>query len=442
MIFGGISLCRINKKFLHFFFGLLIVSSVKEHWSITFLSEELYKTSTRGFEIHLSDLCAIVLIGSMLLRKDFKIHWFLPLTIPTFLFILIALISWITVINDYGSSVPNPFYTHSPAIYYPTFDLYLYPLFEISKIIRGFIIYWTTVNLLNDIKFLRTAIISFCVIVVYLTCMSLYLRYIEGDYRVGYLSSANVLGCYAAMLGGFILPLAFQSRKIWQSFFYSIIFLSSFVCVILSLSRAALFGILLTTLFSMIVCTVKFKSFKAKILDAFFIIATILMIVKSFSSLTERGVIEPLKSSEEIRDLLNDEAVKMANNHFFGVGLGNFSAFSIFLYSKLNSAELGNLAHNIWYLTLGEVGWIGFSVFVLYWLIYYRMIIVCYIRRKFDPFKYAVLIGVTNASVILFIQDIYHFTYRITPIFILNQIMMGLVVRLYLSEDKTYEIEN
>ena len=145
-----------------------------------FFSREFYRASTRGFELSLIDICALILAGNLIFNWGKTKRILFPALTFTYLFYLgIALLSW--ALNSQNLPVPDPVTTNKYTIYpppYTHFELWLYPLFEISKIIRGIFLFWILVNYLQDDEYIKIIYVGLALTVVYLTLLALRDRYI------------------------------------------------------------------------------------------------------------------------------------------------------------------------------------------------------------------------------------------------------------------------
>jgi hypothetical protein len=158
---------------------------------------------------------------------------------------------------------------------------------------------------------------------------------------------------------------------------------------------------------------------------------------KAASTLSERFFYsEQTSSALEGRSIYNDEAVLMGNENIFGVGLNNYSPFSLNSYATRVGKEAGALAHNMWYLTFGETGWPGLIAFAFYWICFYTLFFRCCLREAWqkDNLTYTILTGVFSAMLILQLQDLYHFSYRYTSVLYLCNIFMAIVVRIHMTQ--------
>ena len=73
----GVLLCRVWKPALTLIFAAMFLSMLEpDRLGINFLSREDYRMITRGLEVTFTDILAIIIAISMLLRPgEFKIKW-------------------------------------------------------------------------------------------------------------------------------------------------------------------------------------------------------------------------------------------------------------------------------------------------------------------------------------------------------------------------------
>ena len=66
----------------------------------------------------------------------------------------------------------------------------------------------------------------------------------------------------------------------------------------------------------------------------------------------------------------------MVKDHWFGLGTGNYSAFSWYKYGELANDRMipGNLLQNFLLLNLAELGFLGLFAFLCIWFRYYQFI--------------------------------------------------------------------
>ena len=434
----GYICCRIYHGFAYLLFAMLVWSLTwPDDLSITFMNSPYYKMATRGFEVHLSDLCALILFV-YLLRTSRTWH---PTKAPPTLYlqlllIFVAFISWAMI----DGPIPNPLATHPEH----QFDFGLervlrlthYPLFEITKLMRGMLIFWVSVNLSKDpdaVKYLRYLFVS---LILYYTGKSLFYRYGLGIHRVSAgIGHFNNFNTFSGLMAMFLLPWAFRIRGFISSGFLWFMQLCALLCIILTISRSALLAMAMGGVAGTFILLPRFPSVKNILFIALAFVGAMAIGLKSADALLERFFVQnPTEGSQANRDLLNHEAKVMAGDFVFGVGMGNFSAWSMLRYSSITGAELGNFAHNSFFLTLGELGYPGLLVFALYWIRSYQVIFSGVLRcwRMENEETFCAAVGSFLAVVFMFPQLWWQFTYRTTPVYMLVHVLVGIGVGQYL----------
>ncbi len=434
----GYLTCRFFKNGYLVILGIMVGSLVMPiALSLTFWPNEDYKQATRGLEIHLSDLCALVLLLYVLTARPLsQVVWFPPMTLPFIFFFIMVFISWTQV----SGSMANPL-ADDPKRKFDlgmeaVFKLRLYPVWEMIKLLRSYLIFWVVVNVTKDNKSIEVVKFVASVIVIYLTAHALFDRYILHIHRINAgMGHYNNFNTFVGMLGMFLFPWIFYTKRPAVAGFFFLLVISSFVCIVLSISRTALAASLLAMAVGTPILLIRFFTVKNLTFIVLAIIGVVAITAKAFHTLEERFEHKnPTMVSYHNRQLLNDEGVMMADDHPFGVGMGNFSAWSILRYADATGAEIGLFAHNTFYLTLGEIGWPGLIAFVIYWLRFAQIALANTISRQSwrDAYIYATIMAVNLSLLFLFPQMIFQFTYRVTSVFLLAHIWMGIAVSRYL----------
>ncbi|MBB65415.1 MAG: hypothetical protein CMO81_10165 [Waddliaceae bacterium] len=427
----GILLCRIDKRFIHFFFCLMLLSICEmDRTGISFMTREHYKAATRGLEISLTDLIAVILFVSILLRpKEFPIRGLIPLSIPYFLYLTIAFASW--AFSESSLPIPAPYRT-SKGTYYPPelfeFELWLYPSFQILKVLKGFFICWVTANLVRNDKFLRTFVYSIAIVIVYITILSLHERYIGGRHRVRIsISHPNDLATFIAAAGAVIFPFIFAAKQLSKSLIAWVLVICVCIVEVLTISRGGLLAFAFVMLMSSIFIFRRYLCMRNVLLVALAVLMGLVISFRAKDTLFQRFTEEvSVEGSVNERTDMSKQAVLMANEHFLGVGLGNFSAWAWHGYAERANPELepGLPIHNIWALNLSELGWLGLFAFVCIWVRYYSLSLMTWFGKN-SELAGLLLVGCTTGTVAIHIQSLVHFSYRQQAVFALMQVMMG-----------------
>lgn len=432
--------CRVVKHAFHLMFFAMVVALVFPiEGSITFMSRSFYRMATTGFEIHCSDLAAIVLAFNIILRPDrYRFRWYFPPMTGMGIFLLISLISW----SLSGDQLPRPDSARSgmsspDEIELNFFEPYLYPLFEIFKMCRGFLFFWVTSHIVSTKKGLNTLIAAICASVLLMTVLALNQRYLMGFHRVNAgVGHYNDLNTLIGMMGIFIFPFAWQEKRFSIAHIYWVVASCGFLTIILTISRSSLAAYLLMMFLGSLFLIRRFPTTRNYVAAFIGLITVVGVLITAADTLIERFFeIESVEGSMVERTLLNRAAFMMAEDHVFGVGLGNFSAFSWHKYGALSGAPKGTPAHNIWYLVMAELGFPGLIMFFLIWInvgyLLIRGFISARIRR--EPLTYCLAVACGLSLFILHFQNWFHYTFRHMSVFLFTCMIIGAVSSLVLQ---------
>lgn len=124
----------------------------------------------------------------------------------------------------------------------------------------------------------------------------------------------------------------------------------------------------------------------------------------------------------------------MARDRLFGVGMGNFSAWSWNRYAELVDPELqpGTPAHNIWYLTAGELGIPGLLALIWIWARFYAMTLP-FLWGKGTDLLTVLAVGAVSSTLVCHLQSLLQLGYRQTPMYFMIRILMAAAVAAYLD---------
>lgn len=424
---AGVMLCFLNSKFKHFFLILMMWSTcIPNQFGINFFSREFYRAMSRGIEFTLADICVLVLLFFMLLRSDeYKIRWLPPTSIPYFILIALGFLSW--MFADGSMSVPA---AAEGIVPYSRFETGLYPVFEISKIIRGCVLYFTIVNLIRTEADMRAIAWGFVCMAGYMSFIAIESRYLHGVHRVGAtLGHANSLGTYMAIATTVMFALCLQQRKYLPSLFYGALTIMGGVTVILTISRGGLMMLGMGIWLDFVVFF--WRGIKLKNIMVAFggVLVVAVVLIMAGDTLSHRFLGET-DAGEDLayRQLYNKEARLMAKDYIFGIGPGNFSAGSWNKYAAKVSPDLppGTPPHNIWYLTLGEMGWPGLLTFIAIWLRLLWIGVPFIFGKRTDIFSMMAAASML-ALMVGHIQFALQLSYRQTSIYYMVRLLMGVI---------------
>lgn len=410
----GILLALYYRKFERFLFVMLIFMTASTFpWGdINFVSMEWYRGTTRGFELTILDLTAIMLLGVCLLSPRLKKKFTLmPYNFPVILALIFSGLLSILLTQPQ-----------------------IYGYFELFKWIRGAFLYLVVVNYVREEADFRLIIYALMGVIGYEALVSIKLKFIDHLYRIaGTMPHYNTLGSYANMVSAILLALIidYNEKNRRRYLHYGLAILAGAICIILSLSRGAMIAFVLSTIFIFAGSFYKIISArKLKILTAMLITGILVL------SLTMRAIVYRFESapesSGESREEYKQVARMMVHDHpWFGVGLNNFSHYAVTYYGpRYGLDEFGTPAHNIYFLTLAEGGIFTFILFLLVWI---RFIVLGLktIYQKKENFMASIVLGISCSFIVLAIQNWLEYVYRQTQIYFLYFTLAGLIVVSY-----------
>src|SRR5580765_7106182 len=200
-----------------FFVMLILLSAVTERVDVNFVSRDWYRGSTRGFEVSLVDLISFCLLVSAIVaprRGERRLFW--PASLGAML-LFFGYAAFCTAIAE-----PK-----------------LFPMFELSKMIRGMFIFIAAALFVRGERELRLLIFGLGLAVAYEGLVALMQRYYYGIHRVGgTVDDPNSLSMYFCMTAP-VLVAAINSNfpKLLKFLSFSAVSLAC-VGVVLTISRA------------------------------------------------------------------------------------------------------------------------------------------------------------------------------------------------------------
>jgi O-antigen ligase len=241
------------------------------------------------------------------------------------------------------------------------------------------------------------------------------------------------------MMGGFIFPFIFTTNRLSKKMLFTFLVICSFVTIILTVGRSALFGFSLSILFAwFIVFPINFniKNVSATMIFGLLAIAAI---IKALNTLGSRIETESIEATLQGRFDLNMYAYEMARDNLFGVGLGNYPAWYVVKYGTVG--EEVSIAHNIYFLTLGELGFLGLFTILCIHIRTWQMFLSSILRQYRHKVLLTLLVASITAWLVLWFQDMFHFTSLINPLAFLLMLMLAIISRIYISPELMKQVE-
>lgn len=353
-----------------FWFLLLFFTASTE--DINFFSMETYRGTSRGFEIGLVDITAIILFFVIYSRKDK-----FPIKMPpaSYIYFTYFTFSLISIINS---------------------DVYIYSFFELWKMVRMYFYFFVVYNLIRSFEDIEEFIKYMLIIVAYITLMVLKQKYLEGMFQVkGPFPHQNSLVMYMIVYGSIFLSYALNAKKA-KLYVWITSFGAASVDIISTLSRGgmAVFSISIFLIFLLSYKT-KFTAKKLGVTVLFFVCATGIL-YKASDTIMERIQTAP-EESLNVRVVLAEAAQNMANDKVFGVGLNNFGLKINPPYNygehivRKDDDEKGGIVETVYLLVAAETGWANLLVFISFLMFFYIKNIRNYIalgKGKYKKYKY------------------------------------------------------
>jgi len=437
---GVVATCASQRARNAAFFILVFASTVTDRLDVNFATRFWYRGTTRGFEFSFIDILAIsVLVSSMLLPRPDQKRWYWPASLGAML-LYFFYCCFSVVISD-----PK-----------------LFGLFELSKIVRGIVVFLAAAMFVQTERELRLLVLAFGCTLCFEGALALKYRYINGIYRVpGSLFHPNSLSMYLCTVAPVLVAAtASDFPKPLRAFSFLALGAAA-VTILLTVSRAGIPIFAFVTLGAMLAC-VSFRITFKKTAVALVVCALVGgMVYKSWGTLKARyGEAsleqEYLENKFENRGFYFRLAREILADRFLGVGLNNWSYVVSAIYGPRlgvpyeaypNTTDAPNKeeasefafaapAHNLGVLTAGELGWPGLFIFTLIWLRWFQMG-ASFLWRRTSQAMHRLGAGIFFGTCGIFLQSLTEWTYRQTQIFYTFNIMIGALASLYYVKHRT-----
>lgn len=365
------AMAAYSLRIREFVFAALVFSTAFiDTIDINFMDRMWYSAPVRGFQFSFVDFFALILLFSTLLsarRERFRLFWPASLGLMLVYFVYCCL--------SVATSDPK-----------------LFGLFELSKILRGLVVFLAVawhIRSERDVYILLTAVGA---VLVYEGLLALLQRYVWGVFRVsGTFPHPNVLADYCGMLAPLCLAVAFSNARLLVRLFFAAAWALAGVAVILSISRMGTLAFVFGSLGVLLVALrTQLQLWK---------VASILMISVIGVGILYKGwdKLEARQQNEKSwnygdpdgqrgRSGFYKRAGTMASRYPLGVGLNNWSwwvsanseEFDLPFGRYASTDEPGDarhevFAHSLYAMTLGELGWPGLFILTALWCQWFLM---------------------------------------------------------------------
>jgi O-Antigen ligase len=436
---GGIIVACLSKRIRDLFFvGLVFFSPMLEFMSVNFESRDFYRGTSRGFEVCIPDILAVSLLASSVLvprRGENRGYW--PAS-----FGLMLLFFFYACFNV-GLADPK-----------------IFGLFELSKMVRGFIFVLAVAFYLRSEREMRWLIFSVALIVCFEGLLALKQRYVDGIHRVlGTIDDSNSLSVFMCMMAPVCVAAINCSISRRLKIFCAVAVALAGVAEVLTLSRAGVI-IIAMVMFGAMLCTMSYQFNVKKVVYGLLIVSLAAGVVgKSWNSLKARFESSNLEQEYANKKTLGRGyyiriAKAIAGDQLFGVGLNNWSYWVSQKYgpklgyrfvpysgtdrdpkttippeSNVDEAQAAP-AHSLGALTAGELGLPGLILFGLVWLRWFQMGASFLWPRTTDPMR-RMGVGLFFGFSGIFLQSLTEWVFRQSPIYFEFNILLGALVSVY-----------
>jgi hypothetical protein len=417
------------------FFLLVAGTVLTEKVDINFVSRYWYRGTTRGFEFTFLDVLAIGLLVSMLLLpRTGQRRWYWPAGLG-------AMILYVL------------YCCFSIAISEPK----LYGLFELSKILRGILIFLTAALFVQSERELGILAFGLGCALCLEGAWAVKQHYLDGLYRSpGSLDHPNSLSVYLCTASPvFVAAATSDGLPRWLRRFCMVCIPVATVAILFTVSRAGIPIFALVMLGAAAFC-VSWRITARKIIVT--LVAGVGLAgfgLQSWDRLRDRFSQTTLEEEYtadhfEGRGYYLRQAKVIVDDRFFGVGLNNWSywvckkygAQTGFQYEDYDDIEYAPSreilpsfmyaapAHNLAALTVGELGWFGLIIFMLVWLRWFWMG-ASFLRERSSAARHRFGVGFFFATCGVFLQNLFEWVYRQTEILFMFHILLGALASLY-----------
>jgi hypothetical protein len=440
---GGILLASVSKRFRDLFFILMVfLTPMIEFLDVNFVSREWYRGTSRGFEVSVLDILLLSLLASSILaprQNERRFYW------PASLGLIVLFFTYAC----YNVAISDPM---------------LFGLFELSKMVRGIMLFAAVALYLRSERELRLLIFALGMSVSYQAALAFKQRYYSGVHRVyGTMDDSNSLSVYFCTTAPFFVA-ALTSRlpRLLKWLCAGTIVLAA-LGEILTISRAGVI-IIAAVLTGAAVTTMSWQITRKRIAIALVIMLGVGGVTaKSWNTLKARFAESNLSqeyghSKKNLgRGYYIRIAEAIAKDNWLGIGLNNWSFWVSNKYGprlgywfvpyRGTDTEPSNIipsesnvdmpqaapAHSLGALTVGELGIPGFILFTILWLRWFQMGASFLLPRTPEPMR-RMAVGILFSLLGLFLQSLTEWVFRHLPIYYTIHILLGALASLYYAK--------
>ena len=448
-ILGGTIACLVYRVRDLFFLLFIVLVVMTWHLDVNFVSREWYRGTTLGFEFSTVDILSISIFLSSLLRPRPECsRWYWPASLG------FMLLYFLYACFSVGISDPK-----------------LFGFFELSKILRGMIVFLAAALFVRSERELRMMVVALACAVCWQGLLAFYQRYHDGMFRVtGKLGDPNSLSMYLCLTAPVFVAAVTADFPRRVRFLCAAAIVLAGLGVILTISRAGVATMVVVMFAATAACVSWRMSLKKIFILSLALLVACAAFIKARTTLESRYKEASLKEEYEGKGQGRGYYIRIAaaiiEDRWLGVGLNNWSYWVSNEYGpklgwrfvpyigtehwpsdvvppgrNLDAAQAAP-AHNLGALTVGELGLPGLFIFSLLWLRWFQMGAGFLWQRSSDPML-RMGTGFFFCTWGIFLQSLTEWAYRQTHIFFTFHLIMGALASLYFikREHKRREVE-
>jgi O-antigen ligase len=419
-----------------FFFAMLSLAVVAERMDVNFFSEAWYRGTTRGIQITLVEMLAFgLLFGCWVGRRGQERRRFWPGSLG--LLLLFFVYAGISVVI----SQPR-----------------MFGLFELSRMFAAILVFLASAAYVRSVREWTLLVVALGCAVGFEGAWATKQHFVEGfDRAAGTLDHANSLSMYLCLSVPPLVAVAFSGWARWLRWFCAVCALLGAAGLLLTFSRAGIPVFAAVTVGAFLACASWKMTPGRVIVRSLLALGLAVMVAAGWRPMMQRYSEatlqeEYLDTSVDGRGVYLRLSWEIAQEHFFGVGLNNWSyqvsrkygpriGYQFVDYDYLISvygtkderlfgdANLAAPAHNLAALTLGELGVPGLAIFALLWIRWLSMGLPFLFLPRSEPMR-ALGVGILFGICGIFGQSLTEWVYRQTPILFTFYILLGALASL------------
>lgn len=419
-----------------FFFLMVSLAVFAERMEVNFFSQAWYRGTTRGIQITLLEILAFgLLMGCWLGRRGEARRWFWPASLGVMLLYLAYAVVSVAV------STPK-----------------IFGAFELSKMLGAILVFLAAAAYVRTKREWTVLLIALGCAVGFEGLWAVKQYFITRLDRVaGTLDHANSLSLYLCMTVPLLVAVAFAGWSRALRWFCAAAAALGAVGLFLTFSRAGIPVLAVVVGGTILACASWRLTASRLVVRGMLAAGSVALVAATWTKLEQRY--DSASLEEEYFDPTIDGrgiylrlASMIATDHFFGVGLNNWSyhvsltygprlGFRFVDYDYLVSiygtddnevyanSYLAAPAHNLGALTLGELGVPGLALFGLLWLRWFAMGAAFLPLPRAEPMR-VMGVGLFFSVCGIFGQSLTEWTYRQTPILFTFYILLGALASL------------